>query len=82
VVTPHLLPIGWAKRDHQHPGTGGPARLGYLKVANMKDPLISPVDLPEVLAKFPRTLIVTGTRAFEMAAHVSTERLSKRALVG
>jgi len=38
----------------------------------MKDPLISPVDSPEVLAKFPPTLVVTGTRGFEMSSAVYT----------
>ncbi len=51
---------------------GGPPRLGYFDGANMKDPLISPVDSPEVLAKFPPTLVVTGTRGFEMSSAVYT----------
>lgn len=51
---------------------GGPTRLGYFDGANMNDPLISPVDSPEVLAKFPPTLVVTGTRGFEMSSAVYT----------
>jgi monoterpene epsilon-lactone hydrolase len=51
---------------------GGPTRLGYFDGANMKDPLISPVDSPDMLAKFPPTLVVTGTRGFEMSSAVYT----------
>lgn len=54
------------------PARGGSARLGYFEGADLKSPLISPVDSAEVLAKFPPTLIVTGTRGFEMSSAVYT----------
>lgn len=54
------------------PAQPGAARLGYFEGSNPKDPLISPVDSPEILAKFPPTLVVTGTRGFEMSAAVYT----------
>ena len=43
-----------------------------------KDPLVSPVNSPEVLAKFPPTLIITGTRGFELSSALYThEQLVK-----
>ena len=47
-------------------------RLGYFSNADPKDPLVAPINSPEVLAKFPPTLIITGTRAFEMSSAVYT----------
>jgi monoterpene epsilon-lactone hydrolase len=51
---------------------GGVRRLGYFSNVDPKDPLVSPIQSPEVLAKFPPTLIITGTRAFEMSSAVYT----------
>jgi len=51
---------------------GGVRRLGYFSNVDPKDPLVSPINSPEVLAKFPPTLIITGTRAFEMSSAVYT----------
>ncbi len=42
----------------------------YFAHADMADPLVSPVSSPQVLAAFPPTLIVTGTRAVEMSSAV------------
>jgi acetyl esterase/lipase len=50
-------------------GSGG---LGYLAGTDPKDPLVAPVNSPEVLAKFPPTLIITGTRGFEMSGAIYT----------
>lgn len=47
-------------------------RPGYFDGTDPKDPMISPVDSPEVLAKFPPTLVITGTRGFEMSSAVYT----------
>jgi len=58
--------------ESRMPAQPGTARLGYFEGSNPKDPLISPVDSPEILAKFPPTLVVTGTRGFEMSAAVYT----------
>jgi len=46
--------------------------LDYLAAADPHDPLVAPVASPEVLAKFPPTLIVTGTRGFEFSSAVYT----------
>jgi acetyl esterase/lipase len=51
---------------------GGVRRLAYFSNVDPKDPLVSPINSPEVLAKFPPTLIITGTRAFEMSSAVYT----------
>jgi epsilon-lactone hydrolase len=55
------------------PPTSSP--LGYLAGVSMNDPLAAPASSPEVLAKFPPTLIVTGTRGFEMSSAVYTHSL-------
>lgn len=42
--------------------------LPYFGDADRKDPLVSPSRDPAVLAKFPPTLLATGTRASDMSA--------------
>lgn len=51
---------------------GGVTRLGYFSGADPKDPLVAPIYSPEMLAKFPPTLIITGTRGFEMSSALYT----------
>jgi epsilon-lactone hydrolase len=46
----------------------------YLKGTNLQDPLVSPALHPNVLAKFPPTLVLAGTRSFGMSAAVQTHR--------
>ncbi len=60
--------------------TGGTGRgLGYLEGTNPKDPLVAPINSPETLARFPPTLIITGTRGFELSAALYTHtQLVKR----
>jgi acetyl esterase/lipase len=38
----------------------------------MSDPSISPAAHPDVIAKFPPTLIITGTRAMDMSPAIVT----------
>lgn len=45
---------------------------GYFAGADMRDPVISPTLHPQVLAKFPPTLLITGTRAMDMSPAVYT----------
>lgn len=45
---------------------------GYFAESDMDDPVISPALHPEVLANFPPTLIITGTRAMDMSPAVYT----------
>ena len=52
--------------------------LGYFSGTDPDDPLVAPVKSPEVLAKFPPTLVITGTRGFELSAALYThEQLVK-----
>jgi acetyl esterase/lipase len=53
---------------------GAPAvvPMGYFKGAKMDDPLVSPGGYPKILAKFPPTLIVTGTRAPDLSPAIYT----------
>jgi len=51
---------------------GGMRRLGYFSNVDPKDPLVAPINSSEVLAKFPPTLIITGTRAMELSTAVYT----------
>ncbi len=44
----------------------------YFEGADMNDPMISPAGDLRVLAKFPPTLIITGTRAMDMSPAVYT----------
>lgn len=46
----------------------------YLSGADLSDPLVSPALSPAVLAKFPPTLLITGTRAWDMSAAIQTQR--------
>lgn len=46
----------------------------YYGAADLKSPLMSPVVSPELLAKFPPTLLITATRADEMSAAIDTHR--------
>ncbi len=71
------FPFGEARM----PPTRPPAQsqLGYFSAANMKDPLVSPINSPEILEKFPPTLLITGTRDFAMSGTLNTDtELTKR----
>jgi acetyl esterase/lipase len=58
------------------PATSGAAppdiTRGYFAKTDMSDPIISPALHPEVIAKFPPTLIITGTRAMDMSPAIYT----------
>jgi len=65
------MPLGEARlAPPMKPGARPP--LSYFADTDPKDPLISPVSSPEVLAKFPPTLIITGTRGFELSSALYT----------
>ena len=71
------VPLGEARISPPiAPGARPP--LGYFDGTDTKDPLVSPISSPEVLAKFPPTLIITGTRGFELSSALYThEQLVK-----
>jgi monoterpene epsilon-lactone hydrolase len=71
------MPLGEARMAGPMPSGGRPP-LGYFSGTDPKDPLVAPVSSPEVLAKFPPTLMITGTRGFEYSAAIYThEQLVK-----
>ena len=49
---------------------GSPDVFAYFQGADPNDPLVSPSVSPAVLAKFPPTLLITGTRAKELSTAV------------
>ena len=71
------VPLGEARLSQPiAPGARPP--LSYFSDTDPKDPLVSPINSPEVLAKFPPTLIITGTRGFELSSALYThEQLVK-----
>lgn len=61
-----MLPAPQAGREAGH-GSPPPATRGYLDGADRADPLAYPVTSPSLLAGFPPTLLLSGTRAFELS---------------
>lgn len=51
------------------------ADLPYFKGANPNDPLVLPGVSPTLLARFPPTLLITGTRDFMMSSVVRSQAL-------
>ena len=63
------LPLG---EGRVLPPGGNPVQMEYFAGTDPDDPLVAPASSPEVLALFPPTLIVTGTRSFELSNAVYT----------
>ncbi|HZX70280.1 MAG TPA: alpha/beta hydrolase [Rhodanobacter sp.] len=60
------------------PPPAGPSKLAdlpYFKGASASDPLVFPANSPALLAKFPPTLLITGTRDFTMSSVIQSQRL-------
>jgi acetyl esterase/lipase len=53
-------------------GEHGPTQYGYFAGVDRKNPLVSPVYFPDVLGKFPPTLVLTATRDMAMSGAVYT----------
>ncbi len=51
---------------------GADITRGYFSEVSMDDPVVSPALHPDVVAKFPPTLIITGTRAMDLSPAVVT----------
>lgn len=51
------------------------ADLPYFKGAKVNDPLVFPANSPALLAKFPPTLLITGTRDFTMSSVMHSQAL-------
>ena len=55
-------------------------RVGYFSTARPDDPLVNPNLAPlEFRAKFPPTLLITGTRAFDLSPAIGTHRALSQA---
>ena len=54
------------------PGNSAASPLGYFEGADLHSPLVSPAVSPQVLAKFPPSLIITATRGSELSSAVYT----------
>ncbi len=54
------------------PTAGALPPLGYFAGTDANDPLVAPAASPDVLRRFPPTLIITATRGFEMSSAVYT----------
>jgi acetyl esterase/lipase len=67
--------VGEAPRHFSgaQPGTVSDA-MNYIGGTDPNDPLVSPGLSPTVLARFPPTLLITGTRAYDTSAAVETQR--------
>lgn len=67
-------PLGEARpAPSPNPSPGANAGgLGYLAGTDPEDPLVAPINSPEILARFPPTLIITATRGFEMSGALYT----------
>jgi len=57
----------------------GLADLPYFHGADLKDPLVQPGLSPALLAKFPPTLLITGTRDMTMSSVVRSQQLLDQA---
>lgn len=53
------------------PSPGG-GSMAYFEGVDMRDPLVAPVFTPTVLAKFPPTLVLSGTRDMALSAALYT----------
>ncbi len=69
----YTIPLGEG-RTMASPTTPGAPGIGadYLAGTDPNDPLVAPVGHPEVLAQFPPTLIVSGTRSYDLSNAVHT----------
>jgi monoterpene epsilon-lactone hydrolase len=61
-------------------GADAPPAFAYFEGSDTNDPLIAPTTSAEVLAQFPPTLIVSGTRSFDLsnAAHTHIELVKQK----
>lgn len=67
-------PLGDARLPPPWPVSGADegSRMPYLAGTDPNDPLIAPTASDAVLGQFPPTLIITGTRGFELSSSVYT----------
>ena len=59
--------------------TGGDLRFGYFAGLEPTNPLVAPIHAPELLKEFPPTLLLSGTRSFDLSGAAMTHRALLRA---
>ena len=77
----YLATVAMGDPAPRHDVRPGGWRAGYLGDADPLDPLVTPLHSPEVLAGFPPSLLLTGTRSFDLSDVVLTHRALERAKV-
>ncbi len=55
-------------------GHRAPAQFGYAAGVDPLSALLAPIHAPDILAQFPPTMVLTGTRSFDQSAAVLTHR--------
>ena len=68
----YLTPLMGGYFPAPRPGEG--TTIPYFAGTRPDDPLVAPADSADVLAKFPPTLLATGTRAADMSALIESHR--------
>jgi acetyl esterase/lipase len=64
-------PLGEARMPRSFPASA--MALGYFRGVNPDDPLVAPIQSPTILARFPPTLLITGTRDFALSGALYTD---------
>jgi acetyl esterase/lipase len=66
--------MGMQAPPASHPGAAAPSIEfpAYLGNADPNDPLVYPINSPDLLAKFPPTLLITSTRGFEFSSAIDS----------
>jgi epsilon-lactone hydrolase len=64
------FPFGEARVPMSRPP--GTSQLGYFSTTDPKIPMVSPINSPEILARFPPTLLISGTRDFALSGTLYT----------
>jgi acetyl esterase/lipase len=52
----------------------GDRKMAYFEDASWEDPLVSPLEHPDVMALFPPTLVITSTRDLAMSSGLATHQ--------
>lgn len=73
--------LGMLPPPAEAPRRGPPPASGpsYMGEARADDPLAYPLAAPEVVARFPPTLLISGTRSFEFSAALNSHNALTRA---
>lgn len=53
---------------------GGDQAMDYFEGADLEDPLVNPLQDPELMARFPPTLVITSTRDLAMSSALATHQ--------